>query len=294
MASQGIIAAVAIILLGIFSFDMMGVLVRTLGDQYPVLQMAVFRNLFGIIPPIILIWRSGIMDKILPLNTPALHGLTIIRSVCVAIAQFSFYTALTKMEFATATTLVYTSPFLVAALSIPLLGHKVGVWRWGAITVGFGGIVMILKPFGGSFSLYMLLPIVAALGYAVSSVLIRRYPDDASSSGIQVTQQLYTMLITVILLFLVAEPVPIASATDAGILLLMGIFGGTGVLCLIISYRLAPPSVIAPFEYFGLPIAFGLGWFFFQEMPFDSLFPGVLLIVGAGITVILRERYHQR
>ena len=125
------------------------------------------------------------------------------------------------------------------------------MWRWGAITVGFGGIVMILKPFGGSFSPYMLLPILAALGYAVSSVLIRRYPDDASSSGIQVTQQLYTMLITVILLFLVAEPVPIASATDAGILLLMGIFGGTGVLCLIISYRLAPPSVIAPFEYFG-------------------------------------------
>lgn len=294
MASQSIIAAVAIILLGIFSFDMMGVLVRTLGDQYPVLQMAVFRNLFGIIPPIILIWRSGILNKIRPLNTPNMHGLTIIRSACVAVAQFSFYTALTKMEFATATTLVYTSPFLVAALSIPLLGHKVGVWRWGAITVGFGGIVMILKPFGGSFSPYMLLPILAALGYAVSSVLIRRYPDDASSSGIQVTQQLYTMLITVILLFLVAEPVPIASATDAGILLLMGIFGGTGVLCLIISYRLAPPSVIAPFEYFGLPIAFGLGWFFFQEMPFDSLFPGVLLIVGAGITVILRERYHQR
>lgn len=294
MASQSIIAAVAIILLGIFSFDMMGVLVRTLGDQYPVLQMAVFRNLFGIIPPIILIWRSGILNKIRPLNTPTMHGLTIIRSACVAVAQFSFYTALTKMEFATATTLVYTSPFLVAALSIPLLGHKVGVWRWGAITVGFGGIVMILKPFGGSFSPYMLLPILAALGYAVSSVLIRRYPDDASSSGIQVTQQLYTMLITVILLFLVAEPLPIASATDAGILLLMGIFGGTGVLCLIISYRLAPPSVIAPFEYFGLPIAFGLGWFFFQEMPFDSLFPGVLLIVGAGITVILRERYHQR
>ena len=294
MASQSIIAAVAIILLGIFSFDMMGVLVRTLGDQYPVLQMAVFRNLFGIIPPIILIWRSGILNKIQPLNTPTMHGLTIIRSACVAVAQFSFYTALTKMEFATATTLVYTSPFLVAALSIPLLGHKVGVWRWGAITVGFGGIVMILKPFGGSFSPYMLLPIFAALGYAVSSVLIRRYPDNASSSGIQVTQQLYTMLVTVILLFLVAEPVPIASATDAGILLLMGIFGGTGVLCLIISYRLAPPSVIAPFEYFGLPIAFGLGWFFFQEMPLDSLFPGVLLIVGAGITVILRERYHQR
>lgn len=294
VTSRGIFSAVAVILLGIVCFDMMGVLVRILGDDYPVLQMAVFRNLFGIIPPIILIWRSGILAELRPLHSPALYGLTLIRSGCVAVAQLSFYTALTKMEFATATTLAYTSPFLVAALSVPLLGHTVGIWRWGAIAAGFGGVVLILKPFGNSFSFHMLLPVIAALGYATSSVLVRRYPENASSYGIQVTQQLCTMVITICLLFLVSEPVPIASFTDAGILLLMGIFGGIGVLCLIISYRLADPSLIAPFEYFGLPIAFAMGWVFFQETPFDSLFPGVLLIVGAGITIILRERYHQR
>ena len=292
--SRGIFAAAIVILVGIVCFDMMGVLVRILGDQYPVLQMASLRNLFGVIPPLIMIWKSGILAKLRPLNTPPIYGLTLIRSACVAVAQISFYTALTKIEFATATTLAYTSPFLVAALSVPLLGHKVGAWRWGAIVAGFGGVVMILKPFGDGFSLYMLLPVLAALGYALSSVLVRRYPPEASSYGIQLTQQICTMVLTTILLFTFSAPVAITSATDAGLLILMGIFGGVGVLCLVISYRMVDPSAVAPFEYFGLPIAFCMGWFFFQETPFDSLFPGVLLIVGAGLLIIIRERHHQR
>ena len=70
----------------------------------------------------------------------------------------------------------------------------------------------------------------------------------------------------------------------------MGGLGGIGVLSLAISYRLADPSSISPFEYFGIPISFALGWIFFAEAPFGDLFPGIVFIVGAGIIIMMRER----
>ena len=82
----------------------------------------------------------------------------------------------------------------------------------------------------------------------------------------------------------------IAGARDGLLIVILGALGGIGVLCLAISYRLADPSTISPFEYFGIPISFALGWLFFAEAPFDDLFPGILFIVGAGMIIMLRER----
>ena len=62
----------------------------------------------------------------------------------------------------------------------------------------------------------------------------------------------------------------------------------------VIAYRIADPGSVSPFEYFGIPISFCLGWLFFREAPFDDLFPGILLIVRAGITIIARERILSR
>jgi hypothetical protein len=83
---------------------------------------------------------------------------------------------------------------------------------------------------------------------------------------------------------------PLESGNDAGLLLLMGVFGGTGVMCLVTAYRMADPSSLSPFEYFGIPISFTLGWLFFSEAPFDDLFPGIIFIILAGLIIIYRER----
>jgi drug/metabolite transporter (DMT)-like permease len=70
----------------------------------------------------------------------------------------------------------------------------------------------------------------------------------------------------------------------------MGVAGGTAAFCLISAYRMAKPSSLSPFEYFGIPFSFFLGWIFFLETPFDRLIPGVFLIVGGGLVIIWRER----
>ena len=140
----------------------------------------------------------------------------------------------------------------------------------------------------------MVLPVIAALCYATSSVLVRFYPPDIPSAAIQLGQQIATCALATIIVILFIDPVPIAGPGDAGLFVVLGALGGTGVLSLAIAYRLVDPSSISPFEYFGIPVSFALGWLFFAEAPFDDLFPGILFIVGAGIIIMLRERYQSR
>lgn len=287
---RNLLSAVGVLLFGVFAFDLMGILVRMLGGTYPIFQVTIFRNFFGIIPPIILLWRFDQFITLRALNLPKFHLILLIRSLCVLSAQYCFYTALTKIEFATACALGFTGPLFITALSIPLLGHRVGRWRWFAIGIGFVGMLTVLKPFDASFSGYMIYPVIAALGYAISSLLVRLYPEDIPSASIQLTQQICTSLLAVICLYSFQTPMPLETGKDALLFLLMGVFGGTGVMCLVIAYRMSDPSSLSPFEYFGIPISFTLGWLFFSEAPFDDLFPGIVFIIIAGLVIIYRER----
>jgi drug/metabolite transporter (DMT)-like permease len=74
----------------------------------------------------------------------------------------------------------------------------------------------------------------------------------------------------------------------------MGMVGGSGVLCLVISFRMTEPSNLAPFNYFGILSSFVGGWVFFGEAPFDRLFPGALLIIAGGLMIVWRERRARR
>ena len=289
-----VLFAAGVLLFGICAFDMMGILVRMLGGAYPILQIAVLRNLFGVLPALFLLWHARqLYNLAMLLNRQGLL-ITVTRSASVAIAQFCFYNALTRIEFATATALAFCGPMFLTALSVPILGHKVGIWRWSAILIGLAGVLTILQPFRDGFVPAMILPVMAAFFYAVSSILVRLFPADVPSAAIQFSQQIVTFVIMLVAMFLFQQPVSVVTISDTLLFVLVGIFGGTGVMCLVIAYRLADPGSVSPFEYFGIPISFCLGWLFFREAPFDDLFPGILLIVMAGITIIARERILSR
>ena len=289
-----VLIAAGVMLFGVLAFDMMGVLVRMLGGTYPILQIAVLRNLFGVLPAVFLLWRAGAFASLPAMMNRRLLLLTLIRSMAVVLAQFSFYTALTRIEFATATALAFCGPMFITALSIPVLGHHVGVWRWSAIIIGFVGVITIMQPFEDGFGWFMVLPVLAAFFYAVSSILVRFFPSEMPSAAIQLNQQVLTCVIALAALLIFQQPVPVASVNDGLLFVLVGIFGGTGVMCIVIAYRLADPSSVSPFEYFGIPISFCLGWVFFAEAPFGDLFPGIIFIVSAGILIMVRERITAR
>jgi len=168
-----VLAPIIIVLSGIFLLDVMGVFIRILSADYPAQELAVFRNLFGMIPSILLLfglasWHAG--GRKLGMRQ---WKLALLRGLCVAIAQLCFYIALTKMAFATVSTLAFAAPMIVTALSVPVLGDKVGPWRWAAVLIGFAGVVLVMRPGTGTFSVWALLPLGAAFGYAAASVLVR-------------------------------------------------------------------------------------------------------------------------
>ena len=155
--------------------------------------------------------------------------------------------------------------------------------------MGFGGVVMIMQPGIGIFSVFSFLPVIAAFCYATSSTLVKLFPTHHLSSLIQFRSQMFTTGFSLILWMCVGEIKPIASAFDLGLFLALGTFGGVGVLGLVSAYRMTQLSLLAPFEYFGIPFALLLGWWFFAEAPIERLFPGVLAIVAGGFVIIWRQ-----
>ena len=289
-SSNHFLRAVVYILLAILLFDLQGVIIKFLGDRYPVQQLASFRNIFGLLPSLLVLflsreWHSrGKQLKIRQWRLGLLRGLSI------AVAQFCFYLSITKMELATAATLAYISPVLITILSVPILKHHVGLWRWMAVITGFIGVLMIMDPCSDLFTPYSLLPIVASLGYSLSTVCVPLFDDEVPTALLNMYASIGALFGALLILFATTGYLGVDSATDWLLLLAMGLVGGFAVLALISAYRLAKPASLSPYEYFGIPFAFILGWLFFDEAPFGKLIPGVFLIVAGGMLIAWRER----
>jgi len=288
--SRSFSLALVTIISAIFLFDLQGAIIKHMGQQYPVSQIMVFRNLFGLIPGMLVLYLSAdwkaqgrpfVIDK-----WPLAWG----RGAMLISAQLCFYFSLTQLELATATTLAFAGPVFVTTLSIPLLGHRVGWVRGFAVLCGFGGVVAVMQPAGDAFSPQLLLPVAAALFYAFSSLTARFFDESIPTALINLYSAFSTFLGSCLLMLVLQSYTPVASLQDWMLFLLMGLVGGCAVLLLITAYRMWEPSSLSPFEYFGIPFSFILGYVFFDEAPIERLFPGVLLIVGGGLLVVWRER----
>jgi drug/metabolite transporter (DMT)-like permease len=175
-------------------------------------------------------------------------------------------------------------------LAVPLLGEKVGKVRWFAVLVGFAGVVIIINPGSDAFSVNALLPIGAALCYALVGVTARMMDDDVPTSLINLYSSGVALIGACLIVPLFGGFTPLQQTTDILWIAAMGGLGGTAVLFLVTAYRMAEQSDLAPFSYFGIPIAFVMGWIFFGEAPWSELFPGALLIILGGMIIIWRER----
>ena len=267
----------------------MGVAVRMLTADYSIFQISFTRNFFGFLPILLLLAYSKQFGA---LKTPFSRkewSICAVRGGSVSLAQLCLFMAYSKLEFATVATLAFSGPFFVTGLSVPLLGAVVGFWRWSAVILGFCGVVMIMQPGASIFSLFSILPVLAALFYAMSSTLVKIFSVDRLSGVIQLRSQIFTAGFSLLLWVSFGEMIPIASAFDLGLFVALGLLGGAGVLGLVVAYRMSQPSLLAPFEYFGIPFSMFLGWWFFAEAPLDRLFPGVLAIIGGGFIIIWRQ-----
>jgi drug/metabolite transporter (DMT)-like permease len=286
--------AVAILMLSILLFDVMGAIIKHLGGRYPAQELSMFRNLFGLIPSLILLatsrqWREA--GRPIAIRQ---WRLGLLRGGFVAAAQFCFYLSLLHMEFATASAISFAGPLFITALSVPVLRAHVGVWRWAAVITGFAGVMLVLRPGGEDFSPHALLPLAAALGYASNNITAQLFDRDVPTPLLNLYSLAGSLVASTAIVIASGAFVPVASGADWLWLLAMGMAGGLAVFCLVSAYRLGEPSSLSPFEYLGIPSAFVVGYLAFGEAPFDRLIPGVFLIVAAGMIIVWRERRMRR
>jgi drug/metabolite transporter (DMT)-like permease len=293
-SSDNAALAILISIVSVLLFDLMGVLIKLLSVRYGAAELSAYRNVFGLVPSAVALamspgWRRG--GRVLTLRQ---WPLAAARGAAVTFAQFMFYLSLGLMAFATATTISYSTALFTTALAVPMLGERVGAIRWGAVAIGFVGVLMIMRPGDDAFAWSTLLPLGAAALYAFSGVTSRLIDPNVPTALFNLYSSAMAVIGSIALALFVGRFTPIASLQDFGLIVLMGLFGGSAVLCLIVAFRMTEPSNLAPFNYFGIPIAFGLGWVFFDEAPVDALFPGALLIVAGGLMIVYRERRLRR
>jgi len=283
------IRAILVCLLAYFCFDLMSVHVRILSASYSPQELSVYRNVLGVLPSILLLIYTRELSFDIKDYKIEKWKLAFGRGLLVALAQLLFYTALADLELATVSALGQTNAIFIVLIAVIFYGEKVGAWRWSAVIIGFGGAVWIMQPGSNMFTWTAALPIGAAFCYAASMVTLRSFDVSISSAIIYLYSSIAAALGAILLATGTTDFSPIQSMSDALLILSMSLCGGFGVVFLMYAFRQAPASVLAPFSYFGILTAFGLGWIVFDELPLDKLFPGVILIVLSGLTILWRE-----
>ena len=266
---------------GTFSFMDMGM--KLLTPHYPAMQVAALRGLASW--PFVMLWvlLAGGPGQLLRVRWP-LH---LLRGVLAVGMLVTFAYALRSMPLAEAYALFFVAPLMITALSVPLLGERVGWRRWCAIAVGLAGMVVVLRPSGaGMLSLSGLAMLGAALCYAVSAISVRLLGRTDS------TQAMVFWMLTLLSIFATAAAWPEWRAVHGEhtwLLLGIGISGAIGQYCVTEAFRETPASVVAPLEYTALVWALALDWLLLQTFPAPVTLLGAGIIVASGLYLIRSE-----
>jgi drug/metabolite transporter (DMT)-like permease len=228
-----------------------------------------------------------------PWNRPGLlrtgqPALQIGRSFLLLGSTMCNFLALRYLQLDEAIAIIFSTPCLVAALSGPMLGEWVRWRRWTAIGVGFIGVLVVARPGTGAFQPAALLSLVAALCYALYSIVTRRLARTDSNE----TTLFYSNLVGVVALMPVV-PFVWTTPTDPIVIALMvasGAMGSSGHYLLIAAHRLAPAAVLSPFIYTQIVQVIILGYLVFGDVPSRWTLLGCAIVVASGLYILHRER----
>lgn len=281
--SENVPVAILYILAAIFLFGVVNALAKQLATRIEVFEILFFRNLFGLIPAIAIALRQGLRE-VLKTDNPGGH---LWRAFLGQAHLFCLFTAFAMMPLADAISISFSSPLVLVALSVPLLGEKVGFQRWAAVVVGLCGMLLIVRPTGEAVNLGALFAAASAVLYALSVIAIRQLSKTESSAAIAFYYAVYaTIGMAVLLPLFWTTP----TLWELFLLLLTGLSGGLGQYLTARAYGHSPAAALAPFNYTQLIWAALFGIVLFGEFPTALTLAGAAVIMGSGLYVWYRER----
>ena len=268
--------------LGMLSLSINDIIYKNLTMNFPVWEAVFFRAFSGSIISLYLVYHSGINS--IKTKKPVRHFVRAFSAVgCVVLYIFGIKYLLLSENIAIA----HSAPIIAALLAVPILGEKIGIHRILAIIIGFVGVLVIIKPGTDLFQLKSLLPIGSALFMASVYLTTRSLMNTESSTSI-VFYYSFALLFTSLIFF--PSDFIIPDTFNLILALSLGIMGSMGHYFMSQAARHADVAVTSPFEYSSFIFVGLMGYFFFYEIPSNSVIIGGILIIISGVYVAYRER----
>jgi len=268
----------------IFSYSCMDGIIRYLSQYYNVITLGMFRYWFFALFIILIHSREG--KSLIEVSKSKVKFLQIIRSIILTIelccAHYCFY----KIGLIQTSAIFAIGPLIVTALSVVILKEKVGWRRWSAISIGFVGILIILRPAFISFEPFSIMALGCAFLFAIYQILTRLVSKyDNNDTTLLYTGIIGALILTSVGPFFYSE----VQAMDWLWILLISILGLIAHLCIINALKISEASLLQPFNYLHLVFVTIIGIFIFNEVLETPVIIGSLIVIIAGLYTFSRE-----
>ena len=281
-----------LLMLGFCALAPMGdSLAKLLGETVPLLHMVAVRFLVQVVILLPLVWASR---RALTASARVTR-LTFVRTLLHISGLGAMFASLRFLPIADAIAIAFVMPFIMLLLGRSFLGEHVGPHRLMACAVGFLGTLLVIQPNFADVGWPALLPVAVAVVFAFFMLVTRQIAKEVDPISLQAHSGLMALAILVPLTLIapaidLAPTVSMPRGIEAGLLLSMGALGTVAHLLMTWSLRFAPSATLAPMQYLEIPIATFFGWVIFSDLPDGLAAIGIVITIGAGLYIILRER----
>ena len=275
--------AIGFLMFGVVAGLCLDLCAKQLLQTHSLNQFVLLRSLIGLIMFLMLAPRFGGFGSLATRRWPW-H---LLRTLLAAGSMYGFFFGLGRMPLVNALTLAFSAPLMVTALSVPLLGEHVGWRRWSAVILGFGGVLLIVRPGVEGFTLASFAVLFAGFCYALLAITARKLADTETSYSLSV--------------YVIAGPLITAAVASTGeswatpdalgwvLFVTAGICSVCAWIGIVGAYRRAPPALLAPFEYTAIVGGTIAGYLIWNERPDAWVVVGAIVITGSGVFVAYRE-----
>jgi drug/metabolite transporter (DMT)-like permease len=275
------LAGIGLMLLGVFMFSFGDALGKFMVATYSVGQLLWLRACAALLVLLPMMWRQR--AAFLQLERPWLQ---LLRVTLSTIEVAAFFIATVYLPLADVITYYLACPVFVTALSGIVLREKIGWRRWSAVLIGFCGVLIALRPSSQTVSWPALIALAGSTSFALLMLItrsLRATPDIVLAS----TQFVGTFTLGALL-----SPIGwvAPSLGSLGLFALAGCISVSALMCVNRSLKLAPASVVVPYQYSMIVWAVMFGYVVFGDVPQASTVAGAAIIIGAGFYIFLREQ----
>ena len=272
-----------LMMLAMFIFAILDALAKYLTQFHHPLQIAWVRQTGLLLVALVFLFRQG--TQVLATQHKVLQSA---RGVFAALSACLFIIGIAHVPLADATAVTFVAPLFVVMISALFLKEPVGIYRWGAVIVGFGGTLLIVRPGFEGFDWYLLLPLIACGFFALRQILSRYLAPTESVAT--------TICYTAITSFLVLCPAGylVWETPENGTIILLMIFlalaGSLGEILIISAFQHGLAVVVAPMHYTILIWTVIYGYLLFGQLPDALTWLGGLIIILSGLFTLYREQ----